>query len=102
VLDEHVSRVAQCFREPDARVRVVDDEPQHVATDPILAESDFHEVVGRVHIDTQRTILGNMRVLIATEIEHCFSLSVSKLRMVLTTLDSIPGRRLIFRRWEKE
>lgn len=64
VLDEPVACFLHCFREPQAGVGVVDDDSQGVVGNSVLTQSDFDDVVRRVDIDTQRTCLAHMRVLV--------------------------------------
>lgn len=72
VLDEPVACVAQCFRQAQARVGVIDDEPQDVTAEPVLPQGDLNDVVRRVHVDGRRAVATNVGVLIGAQVDHWF------------------------------
>lgn len=68
MLDESVACGVKSVREPMARVRMVDDDPQGGATDSMLSQGDLDEIVGRMHVDVHRAVAADVDVLVATEV----------------------------------
>jgi hypothetical protein len=74
VRHELAARLVERFCQSSQRFRVVDDETQCVAAEPVLAEDDLDDVVRRMYVGPHRAAAVDVGVLVGAQIVHdCYS-----------------------------